>query len=109
MSPAPQKCRSIFFTQDVRVARRVSGRQGEPATRVSLVELQNDPRREVHITVGVEATIYDKIERTVIHVPYHIVREWELLDEPIVAAQPTEPETPKAKSEPARKVPATLA
>jgi len=76
-----KKCRSIFFRDNVRLGRPVSGVN---ATRISIVE---DARYEVLVDIGVEAVIRDTQKETKIRVPWHMVRDYELTDEDSVESK----------------------
>lgn len=107
------RCKTIMFHHDfggVRMDHKQTSRNS------SVVEGQ---RYEAFVDVDsaghlVEVLIFDKQQPAAapIHVPTHRVLDYQLVDDPVKwpgADVPTAPETPKGKSEAARKVPAQLA
>jgi len=81
---ALQKCRSIFFTQDVRIGRAQVVSTGQSPTRISLVD---DKRYTIEVDEGIVAVITDTQFFTKIRVSWNIVRDYELAEDSAKADQ----------------------
>lgn len=72
---ALKRCKSLFFTQNVRIGRAVGGND---ATRLSIVD---DKRYQAFVEIGIEAQIHDPMRGTIIRHAWHTVRDYELEDD----------------------------
>ena len=92
------RCRSIFFTENVRMDPKKLG--GIAATRTSLV---NDARYHAYVDAGLEAYVLDTTNKTCVRVAWNIVRDYELDGVDPLVAQLMKLEADAAKADDAAK------
>lgn len=91
--------RSVFFTENCRVSRNLTGRD---TPRISVVD--SDKRYRARGAEGVRVEISDELQHTTICIPWHMVRDWEWAEE-----APAEPAPELAKTKAVPKIPVALA